>query len=83
MMTNKVLIKLYIPFLDSFYDVFIPTNEVVWRIVDLLQKDVFNNSLDGKYALVNAITGEIYSANTTIYESNIRNGTELILIKCL
>ena len=86
-MKNKVLIKLDVPLLDKSFDLFIPVNEVVWKISNLVVKSCSELSgimLDPskKFVFVNKITNEIYSPNTTIYESNIRNGTELILI-CL
>ena len=39
-MKNKVLIKLWIPELDVYYDVFIPVNEVMWKVKILLLKSV-------------------------------------------
>jgi len=36
---------------------------------------------NSKYIFINKKTNEIYPANGTIYESNIRNGTELVMIK--
>lgn len=83
MMTNKVLIKLYIPCYDISYDLFIPVNEVVWKVVDLISKSC--NELSGilmnncQFVLVNKISNQIYSLNSTIYETDIRNGTELVL----
>ena len=86
-MKNKVLIKLDIPFLDKTFDIFIPVNEVVWKISNLAIKSC--SELSGimvdtskKYVFVNKVTDEVYMPNMTIYESNIRNGTELLLI-CL
>ena len=31
-MNNKILIKLIVPDLDNTYDIFIPVNELVWRV---------------------------------------------------
>ncbi len=86
-MKNKVLVKLDVPLLDKTFDVFIPVNEVVWKIASLAVKscgEVSGIMLDPnkKFVFVNKITNEVYMPNTTIYESNIRNGTELIMI-CL
>ena len=35
-MKNKILIKLYVPFIDEIYELFIPTNESVKKVVDLV-----------------------------------------------
>lgn len=84
-MNNKVLIKLYVPSIDNSFDLFIPVNEVIWKIISLafsgcLELSGLSTSQNRKFALVNKHTNEIYSMNSTIYESNIRNGTELILL---
>ena len=35
-MKNKVLVRLIVPELDEVYDLFIPVNEVIWKIMKLL-----------------------------------------------
>ena len=84
-MNNKVLIKLYIPEIDEKFDVFIPVNEVIWKIKKMLAKSV--SSLTGstfnandKYVLMNKITSKIYGNNEIIINTDIRNASELILI---
>lgn len=84
-MENKVLIKLFIPELDSNFDVFIPINEIVWKITKMLVKsvsDLSNTNIDGnkEFLLLNKITTRIYNNNEIIINTDIRNGTELVLI---
>lgn len=84
-MKNKVLIKLYVPELDFSFDLFIPVNELVWKIKKMLIKsisDLTGGVLDNKkeYALVNKFTGMIYDNNEIIINTDIRNATELIII---
>lgn len=84
-MENKVLIKLFVPELDRTFDVFIPVNEIVWKITKMLVKSVSdlsnaNIELTKKYALINKTTTRIYNNNEIIINTDIRNGTELILI---
>lgn len=84
-MNNKVLVKLFVPEIDSSFDVFIPVNEVVWKINKMLIKSVSglsnaNIDLKSEYTLLNKITTRIYNNNEIIIETDIRNGTELILI---
>ena len=35
-MKNKVLIKLIVPEIDSDFDIFIPVNEIIWKIKKML-----------------------------------------------
>lgn len=84
-MNNKVLINVIVPELDLSYDVYIPVNEVMWKIKKLIVKSISDLSavslnINDNYALINKNNSTIYDNNTTIYNSDIRNGTELILI---
>lgn len=85
-MNNKVLVKLDIPELDKSFDLFIPVNEVIWKILLLTNKasselNGFMSNPNNKYIFINKRTNEIYPSNGTIYDSNIRNGTELVMIR--
>lgn len=84
-MKNKVLIKLIVPEVDSTFDLFIPTNELIWKIKKLVTKsinDLTGDSLDMSkdYILINKLTGQIYQNNATIFNTDIRNATELVLL---
>ena len=84
-MNNKVLIKLIVPEIDNTFDLFIPTNELIWKIKKLVTKsinDLTGDSLDisRDYILINKLTGQIYSNNLTVFNTDIRNATELVLI---
>lgn len=84
-MNNKVLIKLYVPMLGNTYDVFIPVNELIWKINKLVVK-VVNDLSDGNlplnknYIMVNIETGKIYKNNEIVINTDIRNSTVLSLI---
>ncbi len=83
-MNNKVLIKLFVPEIDSSFDVFIPVNEVVWKIKKMIIKlvnDVVNVNFDLKkdYTLINKDSSRIYKNNEIIIDTDIRNATELII----
>ncbi len=85
-MENKVLVKLDIPELDKSFDLFIPVNEVIWKITLLVNKASselmgYMSNQNRRFIFVNKKTNEIYSSNVTIYDSNIRNGTELVMIR--
>ena len=85
MMKNKVLVKLFVPELDYTFDLFIPVNEVMWKVKKLIVKsvsDLTGGSLDVSkdYILINKLTSIPYSNNIIVINTDIRNATELILI---
>lgn len=85
-MENKVLVRLIILDMDEYFDVFIPVNEIIWKVKKLIIKsvaDLNNISLDinNEYLLINKDTSKIYENNDIVINTDIRNGTELILFK--
>ncbi len=84
-MKNKVLIELIVPDVDDSYDIYIPVNKKIGNIINLLIKAVSELS-DGVYVgnnktfLYNKDTGEKYHVNSLVRETDIRNGSVLILI---
>ena len=85
-MENKVLIKLIMFDMDECFDIFIPVNEIIWKIKKLIIKsisDITNISLDinNEYILINKDNSKIYDNNEVVINTDIRNGTELILFK--
>lgn len=85
-MENKVLIKLIMFDMEECFDIFIPVNEIIWKIKKLIIKsisDITNISLDinNEYILINKDNSKIYDNNEVVINTDIRNGTELILFK--
>lgn len=85
-MMNKVLIRLYVPMLDKSYDIFIPVNEIMWKINKLLAKSISDLAdgslpLDKNYILVNMENGRIYNNNEIVVNTDIRNSTKIALIE--
>ena len=83
-MNDKIIVKIIVPELDSTYDVFLPPNEIIWKISKMITKIVFDLSeikvnLRSNYILINKNSGKIYNNNEIIIDTDIRNGTELIL----
>lgn len=73
------------PELDDSFDCFIPVNEVVWKIKKLILKsisDLTNSNFDlrADYVMVNKDNGRVYNSNEIIINTDIRNGSELILM---
>lgn len=84
-MRNKVLIKLFVPELDYQFDIFIPVNEIVWKIKKLLLKSIYDLTggaidINKDFVLINRLTSTVYDNNAIIIETDIRNITELVLI---
>lgn len=84
-MKNKVLISLLIPEIDKEFDVYLPVNKKIGNIIDLLNKaiseltnDEFELSRCNK--LYNSFTKECYQADVLLANTNIRNGSCLILL---
>lgn len=86
-MDNKILVKLIIPEINDTFDVFLPVNEVVWKIKKMLIKcieDIDNIYMDDKkeYQLIKKDNSKIYKNNELIINTDIRNATEIILVSC-
>ena len=82
---NKVLVKLYVPVIEKEYDVWLPINKKVYKIVSLLEKSV--NELCGGYytpattpILYDKNSAKPYNMNLNVKDNNIKNGAEIILV---
>ena len=81
MFDNKLLINLYVLILDRHFELFIPVDEKVGNIVNLLDKSLFEMlPNDKKYTLLNIYSGSIYKNNDLVRNTDIQNGTKLMLV---
>lgn len=84
-MKNKLLVEIIIPELDESFNVFLPVNKKVGNILELFHKSVIDLT-NGNYApnpnavFYNRETGIKYESDVLIKDTDIRNGTILILI---
>lgn len=82
---NKVLIKLYVPTIEENYNVWIPLNKRIYNVKKLLVK-VIQEFTSGEYnpigmpKIYDKQTGIEYNEEQIVEDTNIRNGTEIILI---
>ena len=81
---NKFLVKVYVPLLDSNYDVWIPNSKRVKDIVYYISA-MLKNLTDGEfeiknYDLINRFNGNIYDYDLLINETDIKNSKELIIM---
>ncbi len=84
-MNDKVLINLYIPFIEKKYEIFIPASKKIGEIIYLIGnslKDITNGYYTYKKTekLYNRLTGKEYNLNEIIKHTNIKNGTELVFM---
>ena len=81
MYDNKVLINLYVLSLRKNYQLFLPVNEKIGNVWKLLNTTLFNSiNPDKNYILINIDNGWVYKNNDIIRNTDIRNGTRLILV---
>lgn len=84
-MNNKILVRIYITNLSKEYEVLIPVNERVGRIVEKLKKTIYEISdqtfdINKNYNLIDADTGNIYEYNSIIRDTNMKHAKKLIFI---
>jgi hypothetical protein len=84
-MDDKVLVKLIVPEVDSVYDIYLPINKKMGNIIILLNKainDITNGSfpIANTNKLYNVRTNKQYDSNILLYNTDIRNGTYLVLV---
>ena len=84
-MKNKILIELIVPDICEVYNLYIPINRKIGNVIELLNKainEISNNSYIGnnKTSLYSKQTGEKYGINTLVRETDIKQGSKLILL---
>lgn len=84
-MKNKVLVELVVPDIDEIYNVYLPVNRRIGNITELLKKSIYEIT-SGIFSdkticnLYNVETGEKYSVNALLRDTNIRNGSRIVLL---
>lgn len=82
---NKILIELYIPVIEKNYDLYIPINKKIGTIKKLIE-DGLVDLTDNAYIIKESTnffskeTGEIYDVNKTVRETDLKNGSRIVLI---
>ena len=84
-MNNKILIELEIHLIEKRYDLFIPINKKVGTVKNLIENALVELT-DSAYVpkddsnFYSKETGEIFDVNKTVRDTNLRNGSRIILI---
>lgn len=82
---NKILIELFIPLIEKNYDIYIPVNKKIGTIKKLIETALVELT-DNAYIIKDDTnfyskeTGQVYNVNHTVRETDIKNGSRIILI---
>ena len=84
-MNNKILIELEIPLIEKKYDLFIPINKKIGTIKRLIENALVDLT-DNAYVprddsnFYSKETGQIFDVNKTVRDTELRNGSRIILV---
>ena len=82
---NKVLVYVYVPLIEQEYNLFIPINRKIGLIKKIIGRSIIdlsdgNYQIEGYFNLYNKMTNRIYDDDTFVINTDIRNGSKLILL---
>lgn len=84
-MNNKILIGLYVPLIEKNYDIYIPINKKIGTIKRLIENGLIELT-DNSYIIkedtnfYSKESGQIYDVNKSVRETDLKNGSRIILI---
>ncbi len=84
-MNNKILVELEIPIIERNFDLNIPVNKKVGTIKRLIEEELVELT-ERAYVISEATnfyskdTGDIYEVNKTVRDTDLKNGSRIILI---
>ena len=84
-MNDKVIVDLIIPEIGERFNIFLPINKKIGIIVNLLNKGI-NELTNGDFPLTsscklyNSETLQVYEPNVLLFNTDIRNGTQLVIL---
>ena len=84
-MNNKILVELQIPLIEKQFDLFIPINKKIGTIKNLVEQalvELTDNAYSPKEEsnFYSKETGDIYDVNKTIRDTDLKNGSRVILL---
>ncbi len=84
-MNEKILIYVYVPLIGQKYNIFVPINRKIGTIKNYIEKTVNelsdgNLKISANLLLRNKITNVIYDLNSYVKDTDIRNGSKLLLL---
>lgn len=84
-MNNKILVEIEVPLIEKSYDLYIPINKKIGTIKKLLEEALLELT-DNAYIIKQETnfyskeTGQIYDVNKNVRETDLKNGSRIILI---
>ncbi len=84
-MKNKILVEVEVPMVEKTYDLYIPVNKKVGTIKRLIEEGI-NEITGNAYTpsettnFFSKETGMIYDVNLNIRDTDLKNGSRVILI---
>jgi len=84
-MKNKVLINVYVPSIDNTYEMYVPINESVNKVLELIIKSIkqlsdSNFESNISHYLLDPDTGCIYPNYEIMRNTNIENSKKIVLL---
>lgn len=84
-MKNKVLVEILVPSIEEKYDVYLPINKKVGNVINLIMNAIIESSngvftSSNTVCLYNSVTGDKYDMDKLVYDTDIRNGSILVLM---
>lgn len=84
-MNNKILIELEIPIIEKKYDLFIPINKKVGTIKALIEQslqELTNQAYtpSDQTNFYSKESGNVYDVNKTVRDTDLKNGSRIILL---
>ena len=82
---DKVLVNIYVPIINTSYDMFIPLTLRMYEVLDMVKKAVTEMS-DGRFianannVICSRNDGTVLNINLSFFELGIKNGSRLMLI---
>lgn len=82
---DKVLVSVYVPYIEQSYDLYIPINKKIIYIKKLIVSSIIeltdnNFKANNDICLSNKNSNKIYYDDEFVIDTDIRNGTKLILM---
>ena len=63
------------------FEIYIPVNEKVGNISKLINSTMFDSiDLEKNFSIINVEDGTCYKKNVLVRDTNIKNGTKLLLV---
>ena len=85
MIEDKIIVSLNVPVLEKKYDVYFPVNRKIHNVIKMIKTSLYELSngsfvMDNNYVLYNKETGKPYDMNLLVRDTDIRNGSKIILL---